>query len=61
MDLKESSWKLVPQWLTLSAVIGGFIFLHGDINGLSNRIDQCNNRVDRLYEMFVDLLKDGRK
>lgn len=51
----------VPPGITTGAVISSFMFLHGEISSISDRMDQSNHRIDRLYEMFVDLLKEGRK
>jgi len=31
------------------------------IQALSNRLDSQGERTDRLYQMFVDLLKEGKK
>ncbi len=31
------------------------------VDGLSKRLDGHASRIDQLYQMFVDLLKEGRK
>lgn len=35
--------------------------LSTDIKSLSNRLDGHAMRIDQLYKMFIDLLKEGRK
>jgi hypothetical protein len=35
--------------------------LDGDIKGLSARMDGHAQRIDQLYHMFIDLIKEGRK
>lgn len=34
--------------------------VNDSINGLSNRIDSQGARIDKLYEMFIDLLKERK-
>lgn len=50
------------EWIqTLSiivTVLGAAYYIHRDI---SQDMKTQSARSDRLYEMFVDLLKDGRK
>lgn len=63
------------DWTQVSAIIGvnialagatiGFVVwavgkLHGDINGLSSRLDSHARRIDQLYQMFVELLKERK-
>ncbi len=33
----------------------------GDIKKMENRLDGHAARIDQLYQMFVDLIKEGRK
>lgn len=35
--------------------------LDNDVKGLCSRLDGHAMRIDQLYKMFVDLLKEGRK
>jgi len=35
--------------------------VHEDINAANARADIQSQRIDQLYNMFVDLLKEGRK
>ncbi len=58
--------------IALMAVVGGFIVwavnkLDTDIKSLSNRVDAINNRmdghamrIDQLYQMFIQLIKDKK-
>ncbi len=53
------------QTLAIIGSLGAFIFwmftkLDNDIKALSARLDAQNNRIDQLYQMFVDLLKDKK-
>lgn len=56
------------DWTQTFAIIGSlgaFIFwmftkLDNDIKALSTRLDGQNHRIDQLYQMFVDLLKDHK-
>lgn len=56
------------DWTQTFAIIGSlgvFIFwmftkLHNDIKSLSIRLDRQHHRIDMLYQMFVDLLKDHK-
>jgi hypothetical protein len=49
----------VIGWVTLMVtLIGGFVMLDSKIDRLSEL--QCA-RTDKLYEMFIDLVKETRK
>lgn len=53
------------QVITVISVLGGFMFyeftgLHNDIKSLNDRQDAQMARIDRLYVMFIDLLKDKK-
>lgn len=47
------------QVLTIIGVIGGFLIYHA--NRVDNQVLATNQRMDQLYNMFVDLLKEGKK
>jgi hypothetical protein len=38
-----------------------FAFIHRNIKSLGNRLDGNAQRIDQLYNMFVDLLKETKK
>lgn len=38
----------------------GFGFLMSEMHRIEAKIDQQSSRSDRLYEMFIDLLKDKK-
>lgn len=45
----------------LTAVISHFSGkIENRFNSLENRLDKHDHRIDRLYEMFVDLLKEKK-
>jgi hypothetical protein len=49
----------------IATVLGTAYYIHRDIKTdidvQTCRLDQSNTRIDQLYSMFVDLLKEGRK
>ncbi len=52
--------------IALFAALAGLIIwvvskLDNDIKSLGNRLDGHATRIDQLYKMFVDLLKEQRK
>lgn len=50
----KTNWIGHLEWLTLFVtLVGGFYLLDG-------KIDRQSQRTDRLYEMFIDLLKEGK-
>jgi hypothetical protein len=53
------------EWMQFSAIIftvlGTFGFLWRELKTLESRIDKQSNRTDKLYEMFIDLLKEQKK
>lgn len=65
-------WTLIGGFIGIAALIIGatgvlvtILFyslnrIEGDINKLSGRLDGHASRIDQLYRMFVDLLKDKK-
>lgn len=49
----------------IATVIGSAYYIHcgiqSDIKTTNERIDQQSARTDRLYEMFIDLIKENKK
>lgn len=43
------------------SLLGGIFYIHSDIREIRKDMQQSNARIDKLYEMFVDLLKEGKK
>lgn len=51
---EEKNWVTHAEFIVLLVtLIGGFYILDG-------KIDRQSNRTDRLYEMFIDLIKESR-
>ena len=49
---------LVLEWITIvGAVLTCFGILYAEIKGLDTKIERQGARTDRLYEMFIDLVK----
>lgn len=54
------------QVFTIIGSLGAFTFwlftkLDADVRSHGQRIDQAHQRLDQLYQMFIDLLKENRK
>lgn len=50
------------DWTQVFAIIGATgAFIFWAVNKLDTHITAQNSRIDQLYQMFVDLLKEGRK
>lgn len=48
------NWFIHVEWVVmLVTLLGGFYLLDG-------KIERQNTRTDRLYEMFIDLIKEGK-
>jgi hypothetical protein len=56
------------EWVQVLTIIvtllGGIFYIHSDVRDIKKdmqqhnaRMDQLSNRIDKLYEMFIDLLK----
>lgn len=58
----------IMDWIQVLTIIGSlsaFIFwmftkLDSDIKSLGNRLDGQCQRIDQLYQMFIDLLKEKK-
>lgn len=50
------------EWLQVLTIIvtllGGIFYIHSDVREIKKDMQQQNARIDRLYEMFIDLLKN---
>jgi len=70
-DIEDQEVKAPEKWLwikrhadtvaVIGTVLGIFWVLHAQIQSLDARLFQQGVRTDKLYEMFVDLLKDNLK
>lgn len=49
----------------IATVLGTAYYIHRDVKQdislQTSRNDQANARIDQLYQMFIDLIKEGRK
>jgi hypothetical protein len=53
--MEQKNWFVHVEWVVvLITLLGGFYLLDG-------KIERQGATTDRLYEMFIDLLKDGKK
>ena len=53
--MESRNWFVHAEWVVvLVTLLGGFYMLDG-------KIERQGERTDRLYEMFIDLLKEGKK
>ena len=52
--MEQKNWFVHVEWVVvLITLLGGFYLLDG-------KIERQGYRTDRLYEMFIDLLKEGK-
>lgn len=57
------------EWIQFAGIIvtilGSSWFVWSEMKGIETKLDQKieqqSQRTDKLYEMFIDLLKEGRK
>jgi hypothetical protein len=62
MSENKTQFLIITEWITiLGTLIGCFFFVNSHIQQQASRIDQQTARTDRLYEMFIDLLKENKK
>ncbi len=53
--MESKNWFVHVEWVVvLVTLLGGFYLLDG-------KIERQGERTDRLYEMFIDLIKEGKK
>lgn len=49
------------QVMTITTVLlGGIFYIHNDIREIRQDIKTQSGRIDKLYTVFVDLLKDKK-
>ena len=53
------------QTFTIIGILGGFMFfmlqrIEKDIDSVNRRMDAHAQRIDQLYRMFIDLLKERK-
>ena len=63
--MESQNWFVHVEWVVvLVTLLGGFYTLDSRIDRQCERIDQRilaqEQRTDRLYEMFIDLVKEPR-
>jgi hypothetical protein len=52
--MNTMNWVTHAEWIAVMvAIMGGFFMLNA-------KIDQQSARTDKLYEMFIDLVKETR-
>jgi len=42
----------------IATLLGGIFYIHSEIREIRKDMQQSNARIDKLYEMFIDLLKN---
>lgn len=70
---KSNNWFIHVEWITvILTLLGGFYLLSTDIKDTNSRVDLMGCRIDatnqaqaartdQLYQMFIDLLKEGKR
>lgn len=57
--MEQKNWFVHVEWVVvLVTLLGGFYLLDGKIE---RSTAAQSARTDRLYEMFIDLVKEGKK
>ena len=53
--------EVIMDWVQVLTIVGillvGIFYIHSDIKEIKRDSQQQSARIDRLYEMFIDLLK----
>lgn len=65
-EIRKQNWLFFAEWASIISIfVICFSFLHNQIEKNCSRIDQQisiqSTRTDKLYEMFIDLVKEGKK
>ncbi len=57
-EITKPNWIFFTEWVsTLSVFLMCFGFLYSQINKLDEKLEKQGARTDKLYEMFIDLVK----
>lgn len=52
------------EWIQVLTIIvtllGGIFYIHSDVKEIRKDMQTQSARIDKLYEMFVDLLKERK-
>lgn len=46
--------------IVVASLLGGIFYIHSDVKEIRKDMQQQSARIDRLYEMFVDLLRERK-
>lgn len=57
MDLIQLVTILGSVLALMGTMLGGVMYIHADVREIRQDMKQQNARIDKLYEMFIDLLK----
>jgi len=62
----KTGWFIHVEWaVMLITLLGGFYMIQGNISSLECRMDarmiSQEQRTDRLYEMFITIVKESKK
>lgn len=44
----------------VATLIGGVFYIHSDVKEIRADMQQQSARIDKLYEMFIDLLREKK-
>lgn len=64
-NIRKTYRAIIAEWVTLAGVVVGcFFMLMNQISALDSRVEQrmaiFEQRMDQLYQNFIDLLKAGK-
>ena len=57
----KNTLKIEKNWSIHAEFVIVFITLLGGFYMIENKVSQQSQRTDKLYEMFIDLVKENRK
>ena len=61
LDTRKTPKIVIIEWVSIVAIfLTCFLFLFHEMKHIEAKIDQQSNRTDRLYEMFIELIKEKK-
>ena len=61
MDNKLTNGLIIGEWITIiSLFVAGFVFVQNLNSNLTTATQEQSKRTDKLYEMFIDLVKESK-
>ena len=55
---EEFNMDWIQVFTIIASLLGGIFYIHSDMKEMRQEMRQQGARIDKLYEMFIDLLKN---